>query len=183
VSFPVVLGVDGDKAPELRALLHPLVESQVVGGLEVLDAGERHERLEADCPALGELVEPADVAGNEPGPEAKVYERRPLGHRELRTERHGVQRRRRVVQRHVTVGGDAARRESRGPCLEALPMRAAGVVEMHVYVDATGEDVETVRVNLLPRPAGDLLRYLDDLSVSDRVIRRADAIGADASRV
>ena len=58
---------------------------------------------------------------------------------------------------------------------------AARIVEMHVHVEAAR--VETICINLFARLAGDLLRYLDDLAVSDRIIRRADAVGADASRV
>ena len=72
----VVLGVHGDGQPERGRALHPVVERAVVGLREVVDPAVAHERLEADHAALGELVEPVEVAGHEAAPEAKVDERR-----------------------------------------------------------------------------------------------------------
>ena len=60
------------RSAEPRADRHALVERDVVGVPELVDAAVGHERLEADHAALGELLEPVDVARDEPAPEPEV---------------------------------------------------------------------------------------------------------------
>ena len=112
----------------------------------------RHERLEADHAALGELLEVVEVAGHEPAPEAEVDAARRARRREL-----GVERRRRrssaacefsgMSKNAVNPPAASAARAGR----EALPVRAARLVEVHVRVEAAGEDVQPGRVDLLAR--------------------------------
>ena len=64
--------MDGDELAEPRADRHALVERHVVGVGELVDAAVGHERLEADHAALGELLEPVEVAGHQAAPEAVV---------------------------------------------------------------------------------------------------------------
>ena len=77
----------GDRQPEPRRALHALEQRHVVGGLEVVDPARAHERLEADDAALGQLVEPVEVARNEATPETEVDERPASRGLELEVER------------------------------------------------------------------------------------------------
>ena len=69
------LGVDGDRQAERGGALHAGLEHLVVDGREVLDPAVAHEGLEADDAALGQLVEPVEVARHEPAPEREVDHR------------------------------------------------------------------------------------------------------------
>ena len=72
----VVLGVHGDGQAEPRGPLPSREQRVVVGLLEVVDPGVAHEGLEPDHAPVGQLVEPVDVAGDEPAPEREVDDRR-----------------------------------------------------------------------------------------------------------
>ena len=52
-----------------------------------------------------------------------------------------------AVERHVADGGNAARRGRGRAGEEALPVGAAGLVEVHVRVDQPGQDVQPARVD------------------------------------
>ena len=150
----VALGVHRDRQPEPRGARHPLEQRQVVGGRELLDAARRHEGLEADDAARGQLVEPVEVARHEPAPQRDVDVRAPRRRRDLGVERGAVDGRRDRVERHVDRARRAAGGERRGAGVEALPVRAARVVEVDVRVDGAGQREQPARVDLLaPRPA------------------------------
>ena len=163
----VVLRMHADGKSEPRRALHALEQRLVVGLLEVADPRVAHERLEADHATVGELVEPVDVAGNEPAPECEVDERRAVGGRDLEVERGAVDRRRRRVQRHVEEARPTTGREGRAAGREPLPVGAARIVEVHVRIDDAGEDVEARCVDLHPGIALQLGTDLGDLAVND----------------
>ena len=145
----------------------PVEERLIVGLLEVVDARVAHERLEADHAAVGELVEPVEVAGDEAAPEAEVDERRAAGGLELEVERGAVDRRRRCVQRHVEEARAATGGEGGGAGREPLPLGAARIVEVHVRIDDAGEDVEAGGVDLRRGIARELRADLGDQAVED----------------
>ena len=62
-------------SPSRAARSMPSKSVSIVGLLEVVDARVAHEGLEADYAAVGGLVEPVDVAGDEAAPEAEVDDR------------------------------------------------------------------------------------------------------------
>ena len=79
----------------------------------------------------------------------------------------------------VTPPIAAARRRGR----EALPLGAAGLVQVNVGVDDTGQHRELADV-IEPRPGGDVVPRGDalDLTGADMDRGRADRVGHDASR-
>ena len=168
----VVLGVHGDRQPEPGGDRHALVERDVVDVGELVDARVRHERLQADHAALGELLEPVEVAGHEAAPEAEVDARRGPRRLELGVEGGAVEHRRRRVQRHVEERREAARGQRGAAGREPFPVRAAGLVEVHVRVQPAGQDEQAARVELLAR-AGQLRLDGRDQAVGDRRCRAA----------
>ena len=83
----------------------------VVDGREVLDPAVAHEGLEADDAALGQLVEPVQVAGDEAAPEREVDLRGGARGGDLGVEGGAVDRRRVGVERHLDARGRAARQQ------------------------------------------------------------------------
>lgn len=79
------------------------------------------------------------VAGHGAAPEADVDEGLVARDGLLLLERGDVDRRRDGVQRHVDDGGHAAGGRGAGGGREALPLRAAGLVDVHVGVDQAGD--------------------------------------------
>ena len=143
------LGVHEHGQPERGGALHAGGELVVVHGVEVVDAGVAHERLEARHAALGELVHPLQRAGHEPAPEREVDLRRGPRGRQLGVEGRAVDGRRVRVERHLDARRRAAGRERGRAGLPALPVGAAGLVEVHVRVERAGQDVQPARVELL----------------------------------
>src|SRR5439155_14173332 len=82
-------------------------------------------------------------------------------------ERGCVKRRRVRVERHVDHRGRAARRGRGGPTRPALPVRAAGIVEVHVRVDRSGQHEELPRVDHLGGARVELGADRQDLPVAD----------------
>ena len=175
----LALGVDGDGQAERGGAAHALVEREVVGARELRCPGVRHERLEADDAARGELVEAVDRAGYEAVPQREVDVRRPGRGGDLRVERAGVDRRRQGVERHVDDRRGPARRARAGPAREALGVGPAGVVEVDVGVDRAGEDVQTGRVDLFARRGVEGLGDGDDPPVRDADVGVHHAVGRD----
>ena len=163
--------------PEPSRSLHALEERPIVGLLEVVDARVAHERLEADHAAVGELVEPVDVAGDEAAPEAEVDERRAASGLDLEVERRAVDRRRRRVQRHVEEARAATGGEGRGAGREPLPVGAPRIVEMHVRIDDAGEDVEAGGVDLRRGIARELRPDVGDQAVEDPDVGPCNTVG------
>ena len=119
------LGVDEDGQAERGGARHAGLEHLVVDGREVLDPAVAHEGLEAGDAALGQLVEPVQVAGHEPAPEREVDHRRRGRRLDLGVERRAVDRRRVGVERHLDAGGGAAGRE-RAACRWPSPPTRCG---------------------------------------------------------
>ena len=146
----VVLGVHGDDPVQSRRGRHSGVQRRVVGAAEVLDARVRHEGLEADHAALGELLHVPDAPRHQTAPEAEVDARGRLRSGQLGVEGLRVGRRRRRVERHVEVGREAAGGERRAAGRDPLPVRPARLVEVHVWVEPAREDQLPARVDLAP---------------------------------
>src|SRR3954447_21068272 len=174
----VVLRVHGHDRAEPRAHLHRGVQRGVVGAREVVHAAGRHERLEADHAALVQLLETIRIAGHDAAPQAEVDARRGVRGRELGIERGSVERRRMRVERHLEARGHAAGGERGGAGRPTLPVRPARLVEVHVRVEAAGEDVQAGRVDLLA-PASQLVGDLREDAVGDADVGAAWAAGED----
>ena len=113
-----------------------------LGGVEVrelLDAGVEQEALEAEDAGVVERREVGDVARDRAAPEADVDPGLAGGDRALGLERGDRRRRRDAVERHVDDRRDAAGRGGAGRAGEALPLGAAGLVDVHVRVDEAGQ--------------------------------------------
>lgn len=116
----------------------------------------RADRWELGHPGVGqEALEPAHPVGGELGhaervdgpvdrhraaPEGDVDRHPTLGRRPFHRERRGVDRGRNAVERHVDERGDPTGRRGTGGAGEALPVGAAGLVDVDVAVDQTGQE-------------------------------------------
>ena len=80
------------RQPEGSRAAHALVEREVVGGREVVDAAVGHERLVPDHAALAQLVHRLEVAGDQPAPQREVHARVALPARALAVEGRAVER-------------------------------------------------------------------------------------------
>ena len=122
---PVERGDLGHRGPQLRGrqrreLRHPGVEQ---------------EALEAEHPRLPQLGEVTEALRHGPAPEADVDAALPGGGGALGLEGGDAGRRRHRVQRHVEDRRHATGRGGAGRGGEALPLRPAGLVHVHVGVD------------------------------------------------
>ena len=87
------------------------------------------------------------VARHDAAPEADVDVTLAARRGPLRLQRRNSRRRRNAVERHVDNRRDAAgRRRARGR-VEAFPVGAAGLVDVHVRVDDAGRDHEVAAVD------------------------------------
>ena len=85
-----------------------------------------------------------DVAGDRAAPEADV-DVHPAGRRlALDLQRRDIDGRRQAVERHVHDRGHPAGRGRTGRRLEALPLGAAGIVDVDVRVDQPGQQHDVV---------------------------------------
>jgi len=175
------LGVDCDRQAELRRASHALSQRLVVGGREVADSARAHERLEADHAQLRELWQVTDVARHEASPEGEIHTRRALGCRQLEPERRRVHRRRTRVERHVDDAGRPSCGGRLAACGEALPVGSARVVEVHVHVHAAGEDMQTVRLDLLAGRSTQTRFDRDDRAVDDADVACEHLLADDGS--
>ena len=106
---------------------------------ELVHAGRREEALEAEHALVVQAAQVVDVAGDRATPEADVDVAAPVGGLPL-----DLQRLDRAVGGMLLSGmssdrGDAARRRGPGGGREALPLGAAGLVDVHVGVDEAGQ--------------------------------------------
>ncbi len=136
---------------------------------ELLDAGGRQERLEAEDPGVVQCAQVLDVVGQGAAPEADVDVCLGRGDGLLDAQVGDRRGGRDRVERHVDQGRDAAggRRARGGP--EALPLGAARVVDVHVGVDEAGQqDVVAEVFQAGPRRyAGVVGAYGRDPAVGD----------------
>ncbi len=167
-----VLGVHQHQRPEPRSLRHGVGELVGREVRELLDTGVEQEALEAEDPGLVQCGQVGQVAGDRTAPEAHVDPRLVAGRCALLLERGHGGGRRDAVERHVDDGGDPARGRGAGRGLEALPLGAARLVDVHVGVHQPGEQDLVVE-------------ELDDgLRVARVVVRRdaGDPAGPDPDR-
>ena len=134
-----ILGVHDDPRAESRNLLHRLCELAAVEVRELLDPRRRQEALEPEHPRLVQRRERAEIVGHRPSPEADVDVRRRCGRGLLDGQRLGGRRRRERVEGHVHDRRDTAGRRGERRRAEALPLRAAGLVDVHVRVHQSGQ--------------------------------------------
>jgi hypothetical protein len=141
------------RAPEARCstYLHPALDQEA---LEPTDA------------RLDERAELARVPGDDAAPEADVNPALPAGGRALRLQVRHRRRRRDRVERHVDERGDAAGRGGARARPEALPLGAAGLIQVNMCagmrsamrarkdkvghaLDETGQDPEVARIDVV----------------------------------
>jgi hypothetical protein len=91
----------------------------------------------------------AGVAGDGTAPEADVDVDLAAGRRLLDLQRGHVDGGRQAVERHVHDGGDATGGGGPGGGGEALPLGAAGLVDVHVGVDQAGQQRHVAELDLL----------------------------------
>lgn len=102
---------------------------------ELVDPGGRQERLEAEDARVVQGPQVLDVVGQGAAPEADVDVRLGAGDVLLGAQVVDHRGRREGVEGHVDQGRDATGRRGARGGPEALPLRAAGVVDVHVGVD------------------------------------------------
>jgi hypothetical protein len=112
----------------------PLQLGRVERG-ELVHPRRDQEGLEADHPGVVQAAQLAGVAGHGPAPEGNVDVQLAVGGLALGLQGGHVGGGRDRVERHVDQGGDAAGGGGPGGAGEALPVRPAGLVDVHVAVD------------------------------------------------
>ena len=136
-----VLGVHDEQPVERGDLGHRRAQLGGRERRELRHPGVEQEALEAVRPGLPELGEVAEAVGHRAAPEADVDAAPALGGRPL-----GLRGPRREVvagigvERHVEQGRHPAGRRGPGRAGEALPLRTAGLVDVHVRVDQAGQE-------------------------------------------
>ena len=132
-----VFGVHDEQAVEGRDLLERCLE---LGGIEVAElvhpAG-REERLEAEDARVVQRAQGAEVLGHGTTPEAGVDG--DAGDRAFGLECCDGRRRGDAVEGHVDDRRDPACRGGSGRAREALPLGAAGLVDVHMAVHDAGQ--------------------------------------------
>src|SRR5690606_31069823 len=149
-----VLGVHDQQSVEGGDLGQGAGQPVLVEVRELLDPGGRQERLEAEHPGLVQGPQVLGVVRQGAAPEADVDVRLAGGDPLLGAQ--VVHRRggREGVEGHVDEGGDAAGGRGAGGGPEALPLGAAGVVDVDVGVDQAGQQ-DVVAEVLQACPVGD----------------------------
>ena len=111
----------------------------VVERRELVDAGVQQEALEAEDARVVQRAQRTEVAGHRTAPEPDVDVAPALGSSTLGRQGVDVDGRRDAVERHVDDRGDTAGSRRPGRRREALPLGAAGLVDVHVGVDHAGQ--------------------------------------------
>ena len=104
------------------------------------------KHLNPRTPAAAMGSSSCDVAGHDAAPELDRDFAAPGGGPALRLQGGDRRRRRDRVERHVHERADAAGARGAGRGLEPLPVRAAGIVDVHVRVDEGGHQHEVAEV-------------------------------------
>ncbi len=134
-----VLGVDDGERPEPGLLGQRGFQAGRVEMRELVDAAGRQEGLEAEHARPVQGFEVGEVVGDGAAPEAEVDPGLAVGGLPLGFEPGGGGGGGHRVERHVDDRGDAAGGGGPGGGGEALPLGAAGLVDVHVGVDQAGE--------------------------------------------
>ena len=148
---------------------------------ELIDARGREEALEAEDARVVQRGQPAETLGHRAAPEADVDVRRRCRRRPLDLESGCRRRRRQGVQRHVDDRGHAPGRGREGGGAESLPLRAPGLVDVHVRVDEAGQQHGVVghERRLRVRHAVACADDVDDAAVLDHDRRRLQRIAQE----
>ena len=109
-------------------------EIGLVHSAELRDARRDQKTLEPANPGLDQRVELPGVVRYDAAPESDVDVHAPARRRPLRLERRHRRRRRYAVERHVDDRRHAAGRRGARGRVETFPVRAAGLVDVHVRV-------------------------------------------------
>ena len=134
-----VLGVHDHHGAEPGELGEVAVELGDRQRRELVHPGRRQEALEPEHALVVQAAQVVDVARDGATPEPDVDVAAPVGGLPLDLQRLDRARGRDAVERHVEQRGDAARRGGPGGRREALPLGAAGLVDVHVGVDEAGQ--------------------------------------------
>ena len=176
----VVLRVHQHEAVEAGDDAHALQELGVVD-VRVGRVGVRHEGLEAQRALRVLALDVRQRRGGQRAPEAEVRDDLALGHVALGAEQ--VDRRhRRIGQRVLDDGGEAACGRRAGAGREVLALRVAGILEVRVHVDRARQHHEAARVDHLVRARERVVvdrDRRDALAVDDHVGREDAVVGGD----
>ncbi len=156
-----VLGVDDHEGVEGLELGHVLLHLVRFEVGEFVHAGVEQEALEAEDALVVQRAEVRLVARHGAAPESDVHERLVFGHFALELEAFHRGGGRDGVQRHVDDGGDAAGGGGARGGGEALPLGAAGLVDVDVRVHKAGDE-------------GFVVGQFNDLGAGEAVAERLD---------
>ena len=115
--------------------LHRHAQDGLVAGGELGNSRVAHEGLAAEDPGLGQRYELVFVARHHAAPKADVDVQLISTRIELDPQRLDRRRDGQAVERHIDERRDPARRRRPRAGGEALPLRATGLVDVHVAVD------------------------------------------------
>jgi hypothetical protein len=107
---------------------------------ELRDPAVEQEALDAEHARVVQGTQLPCVARDGTAPEPDVDGALPAGHLALDLQRGHVDGGRQRIERHVHDRRDAAGRRGAGGRGEALPLGAAGLVDVHVRVDDPGQE-------------------------------------------
>ncbi len=178
-----VLGVDDRQRADPGLLGEGALQVGLLDVRELVHAGGGEEALEAEDAGPVQRLQVSGVAGDRAAPEAEVDPGLALGGLPLGVQAVDRGGRRDRVQRHVDDGGDTPGGGGPGGGGEALPLGAAGLVDVHVGVDQAGQQGGVTEVGQQAvagrqrAVGGDLL----DPPVPDQHVSGALAVGEDHS--
>jgi hypothetical protein len=107
---------------------------------KLFDTRRHQEALEAEDTGVVKGCDLGEIAGHQPAEEADVDGTPGRGGLALPCQRLDAHGRRDAVEGHVEEGGDSPGRRGLRGGGESLPLRPAGLVDVHVRVDEAGED-------------------------------------------
>jgi hypothetical protein len=121
---------------------------------EVVDPRVHQKGFGAEHAAARQRPEVGGVGRHHTAPKPAVDVQQRCAGGELDRQRLGGGGHWNAVERHVDDGGDPARSGGSGGAGEALPLGAAGLVDVHVGVDQPGHQHPVAEVGCAGRPAG-----------------------------
>ena len=156
-----VLRVQREQRPRTHfgAALHRFDQREAVEVRELGQATVAQKGFDADHARFLQLGQVVERIGHQAAPQRVVHQRVLGNGAALDGQRAAVECWRVTVQRHVADGGDAAGGRGRGARDEPLPVGATGLVEVHVRVDQTGQDVQAAGVDARVGGAAGIARH------------------------
>ena len=122
--------------------------------IRIIASPIRQEGLECERAFLGKPLQSFTIRTDKRPPESEIDIGASSKIRFLRTENIRIVNGRLILHGHVDDGRDAARRSRTAAVREIFPPGIAGIVEMHMVVDAARKDIPAFRIEHLRR-----LRY------------------------